>query len=210
MPSVHDPRRGRRREVAARRRSSWPVVDGARVVQRALSLLRRGDRLLAGDRDRQAAGTPGRRDRPAGLDPRATTRRRARRRRSPGRSASCSRRAPRSGRSSCVFDDVHWGEPAFLDLVEHVADLSRDAPILLLCMARPELLDVRPAWGGGKLNATNVLLEPLAPDETGELIDRARGRASRTGSAAGSSKPPAGTRSSSRRWSRWRPRATPR
>ena len=53
-----------------------------------------------------------------------------------------------------VFDDVHWGEPTFLDLVEHVADLSRDAPILLLCMARPELLDVRPTWGGGKLNAT--------------------------------------------------------
>jgi tetratricopeptide (TPR) repeat protein len=70
-----------------------------------------------------------------------------------------------------VFDDLHWGEPTFLDLVEHVADLSRDAPILLLCMARPELLDVRPAWGGGKLNATNVLLEPLAPDETAELVD---------------------------------------
>jgi class 3 adenylate cyclase len=69
-----------------------------------------------------------------------------------------------------VFDDVHWGEPAFLDLVEHVADLSRDAPILLLCMARPELLDRRPAWGGGKLNATNVLLEPLSPEEAGELI----------------------------------------
>jgi class 3 adenylate cyclase/tetratricopeptide (TPR) repeat protein len=70
-----------------------------------------------------------------------------------------------------VFDDIHWGEPAFLDLVEHVADLSRDAPILLLCMARPELLDLRATWGGGKLNATNVLLEPLSPDEAGELIE---------------------------------------
>jgi len=70
-----------------------------------------------------------------------------------------------------VFDDVHWGEPTFLDLVEHVADLSRGAPILLLCMARPELLDVRPAWGGGKLNATNVLLGPLAPEETSQLVD---------------------------------------
>ncbi len=69
-----------------------------------------------------------------------------------------------------VFDDIQWGEPTFLDLVEHVADLSRDAPILLLCMARSELLDSRPAWGGGKLNAANVLLEPLAPDEAGELI----------------------------------------
>jgi class 3 adenylate cyclase/tetratricopeptide (TPR) repeat protein len=71
-----------------------------------------------------------------------------------------------------VFDDLHWGEPVFLDLVENVADLSRDAPILLLCMARPELLDRRSAWGGGKLNATNVLLEPLSTDETGELIER--------------------------------------
>ena len=69
-----------------------------------------------------------------------------------------------------VFDDVHWGEPAFLDLVEHVADLSRGAPILLLCMARPELLDLRPTWGGGKLNATNVLLEPLGQEEAELLI----------------------------------------
>jgi class 3 adenylate cyclase/tetratricopeptide (TPR) repeat protein len=69
-----------------------------------------------------------------------------------------------------LLDDVHWGEPAFLDLVEHVADWSRDAPILLLCLARPELLERRPGWSGGKLNATSVLLEPLAPDETEELI----------------------------------------
>jgi class 3 adenylate cyclase/tetratricopeptide (TPR) repeat protein len=69
-----------------------------------------------------------------------------------------------------VFDDIHWGEPAFLDLVEHVADFSREAPILLLCMGRPELLDRRQAWGGGKLNATNVLLEPLGTDEADELL----------------------------------------
>src|SRR5207244_5645514 len=71
-----------------------------------------------------------------------------------------------------VFDDLHWGEPVFLDLVEHLADCSPDAPILLLCMARPELLDRRSAWAGGKLNATNVLLEPLSTDETAELIER--------------------------------------
>ena len=70
-----------------------------------------------------------------------------------------------------VFDDLHWAEPTFLDLIEHVADWSRDAPILLLCLARPELLDLRPSWGGGKLNATTVLLEPLTADETDELID---------------------------------------
>jgi AAA ATPase domain/Adenylate and Guanylate cyclase catalytic domain len=71
----------------------------------------------------------------------------------------------------CLFDDVHWGEETLLDLVEHVADLSRGAPILVLCMARPELLDRRPGWGGGKLNATTVLLEPLSAAETEVLLD---------------------------------------
>ena len=71
----------------------------------------------------------------------------------------------------CVFDDLHWGEETFLDLVEHVADLSRDAPILLLCMARPDLLDRRTGGGGGKVNATTVLLEALVPEETELLIE---------------------------------------
>jgi len=71
-----------------------------------------------------------------------------------------------------VLDDVHWGEQTFFDLVEHVADLSRGAPILLLCLARPELLERRPAWGGGKLNATTLLLEPLSSGEADELISR--------------------------------------
>ena len=69
-----------------------------------------------------------------------------------------------------VFDDIHWGEEAFLNLIDHVADLSRDAPILVLCIARPELLDGRPNWGGGKLNAATVLLEPLAADEADTLV----------------------------------------
>jgi class 3 adenylate cyclase len=70
----------------------------------------------------------------------------------------------------CVFDDVHWGEATFLDLIEHVADLSREVPILLVCIARPELLEHRPSWGGGKLNSTTVLLEPLDADDTDRLI----------------------------------------
>jgi predicted ATPase/class 3 adenylate cyclase len=70
-----------------------------------------------------------------------------------------------------VFEDIHWAEPTFLDLVEHVAEWSRDAPILLLCLARPELLEVRPAWGGGKRNATSILLEPLSPSESEALIE---------------------------------------
>jgi class 3 adenylate cyclase/tetratricopeptide (TPR) repeat protein len=69
-----------------------------------------------------------------------------------------------------VFDDLHWAEETLFDLVEHIADLSRDAPVLLLCMARPEMLERRPSWGGGKWNATTVLLEPLDADETEQLL----------------------------------------
>jgi tetratricopeptide (TPR) repeat protein len=57
-----------------------------------------------------------------------------------------------------------------LDLIEHIADWSRDTPIFLLCMARPELLDDRPNWGGGKLNATSILLEPLAATDSQKLM----------------------------------------
>ena len=70
-----------------------------------------------------------------------------------------------------VIDDLQWAEPLFIDLVEHVADYSRDAPIFLLCVARTELLDVRPGWGGGKMNATSLLLEPLGEDECALLME---------------------------------------
>jgi class 3 adenylate cyclase/tetratricopeptide (TPR) repeat protein len=70
-----------------------------------------------------------------------------------------------------VFDDLNWAEPTLLDLVEHIADWSRDAPILLVAMARPDLLDARPAWGGGKHNATAIFLEPLSDGESEELVE---------------------------------------
>ncbi|MBA3365991.1 MAG: AAA family ATPase [Actinobacteria bacterium] len=76
-----------------------------------------------------------------------------------------------------VLDDVHWGERVFLDLVEHVADWSRDAPILVICVARPELLDDRSGWGGGKLNASSLLLGPLTDSESTQLIENLLGRA---------------------------------
>ncbi len=75
-----------------------------------------------------------------------------------------------------VVDDLQWAEPVFIDLVEHVADLSRDAPIFLLCIARTELLDLRPSWGGGKMNATSLLLEPLGAEECAELMEHPRRR----------------------------------
>jgi class 3 adenylate cyclase/tetratricopeptide (TPR) repeat protein len=70
-----------------------------------------------------------------------------------------------------LIDDIHWAESTLLDLIESVADLVRDSPILFVCPARPEFLDERPTWGGGKLNATTILLEPLAEGSALELID---------------------------------------
>ena len=70
-----------------------------------------------------------------------------------------------------VLDDLHWAEPTFLDLVEHVSDWSREAPMIMIAVARPELLDARPTWAGGKLNATSILLEALSDDESERLID---------------------------------------
>jgi class 3 adenylate cyclase/tetratricopeptide (TPR) repeat protein len=69
-----------------------------------------------------------------------------------------------------VLEDIHWGEPALLDLIDHLAESTRDAPILLLCLARPELLDGRPSWGGGKVNATTILLEPLDAEHADKLV----------------------------------------
>jgi len=74
-----------------------------------------------------------------------------------------------------VFDDIHWAEPTFLDLIEHIAEWSRDAPILLVATARADLVDNRPGWGGGKLNATSILLESLTDDESERLIDELLG-----------------------------------
>jgi DNA-binding SARP family transcriptional activator len=74
-----------------------------------------------------------------------------------------------------VLDDLHWAEPALLDLVEHLADFIRDVPFLLVCIARPELYEVRPGWGGGKMNATSILLEPLNGQECAQLLDNLLG-----------------------------------
>ena len=70
-----------------------------------------------------------------------------------------------------VFEDIHWGEEPLLELIEHLAEHVRDAPLFILCLARPELLEVRPGWGGGRLRSAAIELEPLADDESEQLID---------------------------------------
>jgi tetratricopeptide (TPR) repeat protein len=69
-----------------------------------------------------------------------------------------------------LLDDLQWAEPTFLDLVEHMAVLSADSSIVLLCLARPELLDERPRWNEDLQNATTLRLEPLTDDEAGALM----------------------------------------
>jgi predicted ATPase/class 3 adenylate cyclase len=64
----------------------------------------------------------------------------------------------------CIFDDLQWAEETFLDLLEHLALLSRGAPILLLCMARPELSERRAGW------PVALRLQPLEPEPVSELI----------------------------------------
>ena len=69
-----------------------------------------------------------------------------------------------------VFEDVHWGEEPLLELVEQLASSVREAPLLLIALARPELLDLRPTWGGGRVRSTTLELEPLQADESAELV----------------------------------------
>jgi tetratricopeptide (TPR) repeat protein len=69
-----------------------------------------------------------------------------------------------------VLDDIQWAEPAFLDLVEYLAGWSRDAPILVCCLARPDLADVRPGWGG-----TTIQLAPLPREHVRTLLENLAG-----------------------------------
>jgi class 3 adenylate cyclase len=69
-----------------------------------------------------------------------------------------------------VFEDIQWADDGLLDFIEHLADWVRDVPMLVVCTARPELLERRPAWGGGKPNAASVSLAPLSEESTAELI----------------------------------------
>jgi class 3 adenylate cyclase/tetratricopeptide (TPR) repeat protein len=69
-----------------------------------------------------------------------------------------------------LFEDIHWAEERLLDLIEHLADWVR-APLLLLCLARPELLDVRPGWGGGRVRSTAIELEALSEGQSNELVE---------------------------------------
>jgi class 3 adenylate cyclase len=69
-----------------------------------------------------------------------------------------------------VFEDLHWADDGLLDFVDYLAEWAGGVPMLILATARPELLDRRPGWGGGKRNATTLSLAPLSRDETARLL----------------------------------------
>jgi class 3 adenylate cyclase len=69
-----------------------------------------------------------------------------------------------------VFEDLHWADDALLDFVDHLVDWVSGVPMLVVCTARPELLDRRRGWGGGKRNALTIALSPLADPDIARLI----------------------------------------
>lgn len=69
-----------------------------------------------------------------------------------------------------IVEDIHWAEPTLLDLIEHLTHWMRDAPVLLLCLSRPELLDERPGWCG-----LAIALDPLSEAESEQLIEELLG-----------------------------------
>jgi class 3 adenylate cyclase/tetratricopeptide (TPR) repeat protein len=69
-----------------------------------------------------------------------------------------------------VFEELQWADPALLDFIETITDRSRARPILVLTLSRPDLLERRPTWGAGLRSFSNLLLDPLAPDEVELLL----------------------------------------
>jgi class 3 adenylate cyclase len=75
-----------------------------------------------------------------------------------------------AGPTVLLFEDIHWADSALLDFIEYVLEWSRDHPIFILTLARPELADRRPNWGAGKRNFTSLFLEPLPEPAMDQLL----------------------------------------
>src|SRR3954469_10348416 len=69
-----------------------------------------------------------------------------------------------------AVEDVHWAEPTLLDLLDYLAAFSRGVPLLLVCLARPELLEARPSWAAPQEGRSVHMLEPLAAEHAQELV----------------------------------------
>ncbi len=69
-----------------------------------------------------------------------------------------------------VFEDLHWADPGLLDFIDHLLEWSTGVPMLIVTLARPELLERRPAWGAGRRNFVAIHLDPLSDEAVGELL----------------------------------------
>jgi predicted ATPase/class 3 adenylate cyclase len=81
------------------------------------------------------------------------------------------------GPTVLVFEDLHWGDDGLLDFIDLLAERAGEVPLLIVCTTRPELLERRAGWSGGKTNTQTLLLSPLSDEDTarlvGELLDQA-------------------------------------
>jgi class 3 adenylate cyclase/tetratricopeptide (TPR) repeat protein len=74
------------------------------------------------------------------------------------------------GPTVLLFEDLHWADSSLLDFIEYMLEWSRDRPVFILTLARPEVSDRRPNWGAGKRNFTSLFLEPLPQPAMDELL----------------------------------------
>jgi class 3 adenylate cyclase/tetratricopeptide (TPR) repeat protein len=75
-----------------------------------------------------------------------------------------------------VFDDIHWAEETFLDLIEYLSDSSTGAPIMMLCLSRPEIRELRPSLASTEQGATVIDLLPLDESHSKQLIENVLGQ----------------------------------
>ena len=192
-----------RREVASRGRAD-PPREGRHDALGSLPLLRRRHHVLAASRGRSADATESdERDAVlAALDAETPPP-------APELAWLFRRFCEASARERplvLVFDDVHWAEPTFLELVEHLADKG-DGADLVVCLAREELLEDRPAFLEGRANADRIVLDALSATRRTRCSTASAGRSSSRISAPASSRPRRATRSSSSSSSRSRSKA---
>jgi predicted ATPase/class 3 adenylate cyclase len=69
-----------------------------------------------------------------------------------------------------AFEDMQWADASLLDFVEYLLDWSRNSPLYVITLARPELAERRPTWGAGHRNFSSLYLEPLSASAMEELL----------------------------------------
>ncbi len=70
-----------------------------------------------------------------------------------------------------VFEDMQWADDSLLDFIDYLLEWSRQYPIFVCTLARPELNERRPTWGSGRRSFTSLYLEPLSAEAMGQLLD---------------------------------------